>query len=434
MFRAAFANNFAQEIWAAPVVPLVGATAATANIVVTAPPTEPGTINLYIGGRNVSIAVGVTDTPTTIASALAAAINADKSLPVVATATTGTVALTCQTKGINGNDITLQLNYYGKVGGQETPPGLTMTVPATLTTGAGVPDFTNLIANLGENGYEYVAIAYNDSQTLFDFEQEWGFADTGRWGWMRQLYGHLFLAKRDTYSNLITYGATRNFGPTSIIAVEPTAASPTYEWAAAYASKSGRALVNDPARPLQTLELNTILPCQREDSFILSELNNLAGNGLATQKTGPDGTPEIMRDTTTAQFNKYGQADDAYELITTMATLARLIRNQRQVITSKYPRSKLADNGTRFGVGQKIVTPNTIKAELIAQYAIDEFNGLVENMASFKTTLIVERDPNNPNRLNVLYGPDLVNQLRVYAVLVQFRLQYDRGLDLEIAA
>ena len=41
---------------------------------------------------------------------------------------------------------------------------------------------------------------------------------------------------------------------------------------------------------------------------------------------------------------------------------------------------------------------------------------------------MVERDPNNPNRVNVLYPPDLINQLRVFAVLAQFRLQYDRGV------
>ena len=42
---------------------------------------------------------------------------------------------------------------------------------------------------------------------------------------------------------------------------------------------------------------------------------------------------------------------------------------------------------------------------------------------------MVERDPNDPNRLNVLYPPDLINQLRIFAVLAQFRLQYDRGID-----
>jgi len=144
--------------------------------------------------------------------------------------------------------------------------------------------------------------------------------------------------------------------------------------------------------------------------------------------------PVIMRESTTYTKNLYGNTDDAYELVTTPATLTKLLRNQRQAITSKFPRHKLADDGTRFGAGQAIVTPKIIKAELVAEYRIDEFNGLVENGKAFKANLIVERDPNDPNRVNVLYPPDLINQLRVFAVLAQFRLQYDRGLDTVIAA
>ncbi|MEH2565321.1 hypothetical protein [Bradyrhizobium sp. AZCC 2289] len=32
----------------------------------------------------------------------------------------------------------------------------------------------------------------------------------------------------------------------------------------------------------------------------------------------------------------------------------------------------------------------------------------------------------------MLYPPDLINQLRIFAVLAQFRLQYDRGIDTQI--
>jgi phage tail sheath gpL-like len=110
------------------------------------------------------------------------------------------------------------------------------------------------------------------------------------------------------------------------------------------------------------------------------------------------------------------------------------LRNQRQAITSKYARCKLADDGTRFGPGQAIVTPGIIRGELIAEYAVDEFNGLVQDSVDFAANLLVERDSNDPNRVNVLYPPGLVNQLRIFAVLAQFRLQYNRGLDTLIAA
>ena len=148
------------------------------------------------------------------------------------------------------------------------------------------------------------------------------------------------------------------------------------------------------------------------------------GVGIATQGVNDDGIPAILRESTTYQKNLYGQGDDAYELVPTLATLSALFRSQRYAITSKYPRHKLADDGTRFGAGQAIVTPKIIKAELIAQYRADEFLGRVENARHSRRNLIVERDPNDPNRVNVLYPPDLINQLRIFAVLAQFRLQY----------
>jgi phage tail sheath gpL-like len=435
-FRAFFANNFAQEVWGGPVAEPSGGTAASGTVTVSAPPTDAGDVHLYISGHHVMVSVGASDTANSVAAAIASAINAntDPVLPVTAAAVAAVVTLTSRWKGITGNDIDMRANYFGTVGGEALPPGLVLTFSGSgkLSGGAGVPTFSNLISALGEQEFEYVSLPYTDSTSLLAWETEYNFGDEGRWGWMRQLYGHLFSAKRGLYSDLLTFGPTRNSAQLSILGIEVGMPSPVYEVAAAYTAKAARALTNDPARPLQTLQLQGILPAPRHQRFLLDELNALATTGIATQRTLSDNVPMIARETTTYQLNLYGQTDDAYELVTTLATLARLIRNQRQAITLKFPRSKLADDGTPFGQGQAIVTPKTIKAELVAQYAIDEFNGLTENMTAFKANLIVERDSNNPNRVNVLYPPDLVNQLRIFAVLAQFRLQYDRGLDTAI--
>ena len=50
MFKAFFANNFANEVWGLPVAETVGALAATGMITITTAPTAAGTIHLYIGG------------------------------------------------------------------------------------------------------------------------------------------------------------------------------------------------------------------------------------------------------------------------------------------------------------------------------------------------------------------------------------------------
>jgi phage tail sheath gpL-like len=441
-FKAYFANNFANQVFGLPVSEPTGGVAASGTITITTAPTDAGVISLYIGGELVAVPVAASDTVINIADAIASAINAEDDLPVTAVAGTGpsgTVTLTCRWNGASGNDISVMLNYYGPIGGEITPPGLVMTLPATgmLTGGSGVPTFTNAISNLGDQNYEYVSLPYTDSATLMAWETEYGFSDTGRWGWMRQQYGHLFSAKRDTYANLITWGNTRNSGVTSVLGVEPLSPSPVYEWSAAYAAKAQRSLVNDPARPLQTLTLNQIklAPLSVQGArFDVMERQGLASNGLATQSAGSDNQPMIARETTTYQLNLYGNPDTAYELVTTLATLARLIRNQKQAITSKFPRCKLADDGTRFGPGQAIVTPSVIKAEIIAEYSLDQYNGLTENTQAFVQNLLVERDPNDPNRINVLYPPDLINQLRVFAVLAQFRLQYNALIDPTVGA
>jgi phage tail sheath gpL-like len=426
MFMAYFANNRANMVYALPVAEPTAGTAATGTITITTAPIEGGTIALYIGGERVAVDVAASDTVDDIATAIVDAINLQPDLPILATSGTGgAVTLTAVWKGVNGNDISVQTNYYGALGGDVTPPGLVMTLPATglLTGGVGVPDFTNAIAALGEQNYEYVALPYTDDASIAAWETEYGFSDAGRWGWMRQLYGHLFSAKRDTYANLITWGNTQNNGVLSVMAVEPQAPNPVYEWTAAYTAQAQNALIDDPGRPLQTLILNSILLAPLGSRFNAMEMQGLATNGLATQKPSAGNNPMISRETTTYQLNLYGFPDDAYELVTTLATLARLIRNQKQAITSAFPRCKLADDGTRFGPGQVVATPALIKAELISEYSTDMFNGLVQALGEFTSNLLVERDSTDPNRVNVLYPPQLINQLRVFAVLAQFRLQ-----------
>lgn len=137
------------------------------------------------------------------------------------------------------------------------------------------------------------------------------------------------------------------------------------------------------------------------------------------------GYVRIQRSITTYQKNAYGQPDNSYLDSETMHQSAFIIRRLQGVITSKYGRHKLANDGTRFGAGAPIVTPSTIRGELIAQYAKLELEGHVENSELFAQHLIVERDGNDPSRVNVLFPPDYINGLRVFALLNQFRLQYD---------
>ena len=90
---------------------------------------------------------------------------------------------------------------------------------------------------------------------------------------------------------------------------------------------------------------------------------------------------------------------------------------------SRFARHKLANDGTRFGAGQAVVTPSIARAEAINLFRLWEDQGLVEDATAFKEGLVVERNGTDPNRLDFLLTPDLVNQLRVMGAQIAFTLQ-----------
>jgi phage tail sheath gpL-like len=174
--RAYFNNNFANEVWAMPMAETLNASNATGTITVGSAATEAGTVSLYVAGHHIPVNIFTTMTVSDVATELADAINLLPDLPVTAAAAAGVVTLTCKWGAVSGNDITMMDSYYGKIGGDILPVGLTLTYSGfTLSGGVGTPDFTTAIANLGEYEYEFVSLPYTDSNTLLVWEEEYGF-------------------------------------------------------------------------------------------------------------------------------------------------------------------------------------------------------------------------------------------------------------------
>ncbi len=74
------------------------------------------------------------------------------------------------------------------------------------------------------------------------------------------------------------------------------------------------------------------------------------------------------------------------------------------------------------------MTPKIIKGEIVAQYGLMIYDGHVENMQAFKSALIVERSSTDPNGVECVFPPDLINQLRRFNVRAAFRLQFPTNL------
>lgn len=416
------------EVWCIAVADAGAGVQATGTITVTGPATAAGTISLYIGGQLVSVAVANADTANTIAASINTAINAAADLPVTSTVATNVVTLTCKWKGLTGNDIGITDTFRGSSAGQALPTGVALAYSGSgfLASGATNPTLAgNAITAMGDDEYDYVIHPYTDSTNLDALLTEYG--DTsGRWSWSRQVYGHCYTALRGNLSALTTAGALRNDPHHTIAGIDVDCPQPCWEYAAAYGAANAVCLNSDVARPTQTTVLNGILAPRAGKRFLLTERQSLLNYGIATSNVS-GGVLRVERAITTYQKNTQNQADPSYLDSETLHQLTEITRRLRSRITSKYPRHKLANDGTRFGAGQAIVTPSVIRGEIISEYAAMELDGLVENTDLFKKYLIVERDTSNPNRLNVLLPPDLVNQLRIFAVLNQFRLQYQAG-------
>lgn len=408
------------ELWILAVGESTGAQAA-GSVVIAGTAQASGTLSLYIGVERVQAAVVIGDEAADVATTLAAAINANASLPVTATATDGTVAVKARHKGLTGNDIPLMLNYYGTVGGETTPDGITVTITA-LAGGTGSPDLTDTIAAMGDEPFDFIGLPFSDSASLATMALEMN-DGSGRWSYARQLYGHVYTAKTGTLSELVAFGDTMNNQHITVAGYEVSTQTCCDELVAMRTARNAVFIRNDPARPTQTGELTGALPAPKGSRFILSEQQSLLTHGIATSYA-EGGLLRIQRDITTYQQNSYGVADNSYLDSETLHTSAYVLRELKSVITSKYPRHKLANDGTRFGDGQAVVTPAVIKGEMCSVYKQMERSAIVENFDLFKTYLVVERNADNPNRVDVLFPPDYVNQLRVFALVNQFRLQY----------
>lgn len=413
-------DNFGELFVIAVDEPTAGSNAA-GTIQISGTAEETGTLSLYIGNSKIQSQVTVSDSAETVANGLHNAINTHLDLPVTAVLNNSTITLTAKNKGLSSNDIPLCFNYYGTVGGEDTPYGLNIVINQ-MSGGTGTPNLTPVIAAMGDKLLDFIAFPFNDLSSLATFNHEMD-DTTGRWSYARQLYGHAYTAKKGNLTELVEFGDKLNYQHITVAGYESRVQTGLDELIAMRTARNAVFIRNDPARPTQSGMLNGALPASDSNQFTLTEQQSLLSHGIATAYVS-SGNLLIQRDITTYQRNSYGIADNSYLDSETLHTLAYVLRKLRSVITSKYPRHKLANDGTRFGAGQAIITPAVAKAEINATYRQLELMGLVENFDVFKKNLIVERNINDPNRLDVLFPPDLVNQLRVFAVLAQFRLQY----------
>lgn len=416
MALAWFAVNRSTELWIGVLSDNGAGTAATGSIVVTGTATTSTPIVFYFGGERIVVGVTAGDAQNTIASNINTAINAALDLPITSTVATNTVTPLFRHKGTPGNFYDIRHSFNA---GESLPGGVTIAI-TQLTGGATNPTLTNLLASVADIWFQLWPHAYTDATNLGALESEL----LTRFGPLRMQDGVAITGSSGSFGTLTALGTGRN-SQQSVIFAPPGASplTPPWEMAAENAGLIALAASLDPARPFQTLGLVRAMPTALTDQWSLDERNQFLNAGIATMRLNPAGTGmQIERAITTYRTAPSGAPDTSYLDLTTMLTLAYLRYDFRVLWQGKYPRHKLGNDETQYEAGQPIVTPSLGKSEALLWFKRMEKKGLVEGFEQFKRDLVVERNASDPNRLDFLLAPDLINQLIVTGVQNQFRL------------
>jgi phage tail sheath gpL-like len=418
-------NNKLTELYAVAIGDPAGGVAASATIKFSVALSATGfslsgtaPINLMLNGIQINETLYSGWSTTDINSAVQSTINADSTLPMKAsTNAASALNLIAAQVGSQGNYLDARFNYYD---GQSHPTGFGDSAQIiTFAGGVGVPDIGDTWAVIDGQQFHCIIQPYVDSSNLGEIETELA----ERFGPMVDLWGHGFTFVRGNLASCTALGMTRNSPHNTIMGNYDSPSAPE-EWAAALGAIASFNLNQDPARPLHYLQLKGVVPPPKSSRFTRAERDILLYDGIATNTYDDVGNPLIERCITTYRTNALGIIDPSYLDIQTLATLAEIRYQYKARMVTRFilPRFKLADDGFPADPGTYVVTPKTLKQEIIALFAELRDAGLVENLDDFISNLIVERSTNDVNRVNVLLPPDLINQFRVLASIIQFIL------------
>ena len=405
------------QLWAVPLDDAAGSAQGTTTVTVTGAATAAGTIALYIAGRRVAVPISGATAVNAVATAIATAVQAagggtNGVLPVVATVTSAVVTLTNRNGGLS-SDIDVRDSFQAD---EALPAGVAVTY--ATTAGATDPDIDDALDAVVDERFDVIGHPYGAAASMTSLES----ALRTRWGPTQQLDGWAVTAFRGTAGAATTYGNARNsqFSCVQGISTAPTSIP---GWSGAMAGRCALSAASDPALPFTDLPLEGVLPAPVTERFSHAERETLLSDGIATHTVGRDGVVSLERMVTTYQTAGGGVPDNAWRDSTTPLTLS-FLRASLRIRLAKFRRFKLANDGARFGPGQRVATPNTIRADIIGLFRQWEAAGLVESADAFKQGLVVERNATDPNRVDMLLAPtDLVNQVRVLAALISFTLQ-----------
>lgn len=426
MVRLARRNAPAQEIWIVSPAPV--GTANVRTITVAAPPAAGGVGTLAIAGEPVQVTIAAGASAATVASALADAINAyynplnEASLPLTAAVADDVVTVTARHAGAHGAGVDLDIPSNG---GANAFTGI-LTV-ATTTAGAGAPDLAGALAALGDEPFDWIVSAFDDDTNLTRLKTLLEDTD-GRWAWSRQIYGHAFTARADSVANLTTHGLAQDNRHVTVLPLIANGghAQPIWQWAAGFAARaavwlSDGATGNVSRNQTGLVVSGLVAPRDRTRWLDYATRDAFLRSGLSTWAVKTDGSVAIDKLITTHRTTN-GVTDTTFRDLQKIGQLMYALRKFRARLLYEHGQKAIADDNPSNSPA--ISTVLDIKATFLHAYAEMVATGVLENEVAAADRIVVQRNADNANRVDILAPLDMVNPLDIIAANARVYSQF----------
>ena len=435
MFRIAAQNAPATNFW----IMAIDDSALTAMVsTITLASIVAGVGTCQICGETIQIPLTSTDTPTTAAAALAAAINGyynpltQAMLPITATSAAGVVTVTARNKGAMFNEIDFYVdpkiigNVFANTG---------VWTLAQTTAGSGTPTtVAAALATLGDSPADFVVCPWTDSTSLASYSA-WDNDVSGRWAWSRQSYGHVWSATLGNYSTLTTFASALNDRHLTVLGCVSPGANGTphgsWLWISAIAARVSTWLsdittgnVSRAQRGLPVIGLSPPRDASVRPNF--SARNTLLQSGVSTWDVAADGTIIIDKLVTTYRTGVSGQPDAVFRDVQALYQVSGGLSFLRAQLGAQFGQRSLAlKNPGNLGA---IATPLDIQSALISYYQQLVNQGVFSAADEFATLLKVQINAGNPNRVDAFLPLQRVNPLDILAANATVYQQYPATL------
>lgn len=385
--RAAIKANRYLSLQAIALDDAVAGVVATGTVTIAGPATSSGALRLTVNRQTVDIAIASGDTANSIAAALNAQIALQPDLPVTATVLGGVVTIAARHKGALGNTIKLSTLV-------QQAAGVTAAVVA-MANGLNDPDITPALSAIYTAGHNIIICAYNDTANMTALRTHVNAVS----GPQEKRRVRAVVAHTGTYAQSTTLAASINHGRILEL-LDPNASESVYEVAAAMGAIA--ASEEDPARPLNGMELVGLTPPPMANWLSEAQIEAALHNGVTPTRIGPGNVVQIVRAITTYTLNANGVPDISMLDWTTIGTLDYTAAAIEQRIQLRFPRDKKSLR-TKARLGDEIYNV-LIKLEELE---------VIENVS--KSDLLIEDDLVDPSRYDIRIKVNVVNGLHVIA-------------------